>query len=121
MRKILLYVFCFILLCFAIPIIFTRKANETKVVTTMENITTKENIIEQINEEESNYDYKEYKIVKVIHTKTNIIEEIPLDEYLYGVVSAEMPADFEMEALKAQAIVARTYTIYKIQNNNRKA
>lgn len=39
-----------------------------------------------------------------------------LDEYLYNVVSAEMPASFELEALKAQAIVARTYTIYKAQN-----
>lgn len=27
-----------------------------------------------------------------------------------------MPADYELEALKAQAIVARTYTIYKVQN-----
>ncbi len=34
----------------------------------------------------------------------------------YGVVSAEMPADYEQEALKAQAVVARTYTIYKIKN-----
>lgn len=33
----------------------------------------------------------------------------------YGVVSAEMPAYYEEEALKAQAIVARTYTIYKIK------
>ena len=39
-----------------------------------------------------------------------------LDEYLCNVVSAEMPANYEIEALKAQAIVARTYTIYKILN-----
>ena len=55
-----------------------------------------------------------------MHTKTNQIEEINIDEYLYGVVSSEMPADFEMEALKAQAIVARTYTIYTINHNNGK-
>ncbi|MBO4816432.1 MAG: stage II sporulation protein D [Clostridia bacterium] len=42
------------------------------------------------------------------------MEELELDNYLLGVVSAEMPANFEMEALKAQAIVARTYTLYKI-------
>ena len=35
-------------------------------------------------------------------------------------VSAEMPASFEKEALKAQAVVARTYTIYKIVNNDGK-
>ena len=39
---------------------------------------------------------------------------------MYGVVSAEMPVDFELEALKAQAVVARTYTIYKIINSGKK-
>jgi len=124
MKKILLYTFCFILVCFAIPIFFTRKIKENQVVATAENAqintTNIENVIEQINVEESTYDYKDYKIVKLLHTKENNIEEICLDEYLYGVVSSEMPVNFEIEALKAQAIVARTYTIYKIQNNNRK-
>ena len=43
------------------------------------------------------------------------VEEIDLGTYLVGVVRAEMPASFEEEALKAQAVAARTYTIYKIQ------
>ncbi|MFR3921549.1 MAG: SpoIID/LytB domain-containing protein [Dysosmobacter welbionis] len=38
-----------------------------------------------------------------------------LGEYLVGVVRAEMPASFEPEALKAQAVAARTYTLYKMQ------
>ncbi len=38
---------------------------------------------------------------------------------MYGVVSSEMPASFEIEALKAQAVAARTYTIYKINNNDK--
>ena len=42
-------------------------------------------------------------------------EEMPLEEYLIGVVGAEMPASFEPEALKAQAVAARTYTLYKMQ------
>lgn len=37
-------------------------------------------------------------------------EEMDMDTYLVGVVLAEMPAYFEEEALKAQAVVARTYT-----------
>lgn len=37
-------------------------------------------------------------------------EEQELEEYLTGVVLAEMPASFELEALKAQAVAARTYT-----------
>jgi len=40
------------------------------------------------------------------------ILELPLEEYLVGVVAAEMPAAFEAEALKAQAVAARTYTLY---------
>ena len=69
------------------------------------------------NINESSYDYKKYNTVKVLHTKTGSVENLNLDEYLYGVVSAEMPASFEKEALKAQSIVARTYTIYKIIHN----
>ncbi len=38
-----------------------------------------------------------------------VVEERDLDAYLVGVVLAEMPASFEMEALKAQAVAARTY------------
>ena len=67
-----------------------------------------------------NYEYKRYGTVKVLHTKDNSIEEMKMDEYLLGVVSAEMPADFEEEALKAQAVVARTYTVYKIEHNQSK-
>ena len=44
------------------------------------------------------------------------VEEMTLGEYLVGVVRAEMPASFEIEALKAQATAARTYTLYKIQS-----
>ena len=40
--------------------------------------------------------------------------EIPMDEYLQCVVRAEMPASFAQEALCAQAVAARTYTLYKM-------
>ena len=66
------------------------------------------------------YNYEQYGTLKLLHKDTGKIEEIDIDEYLYGVVSAEMPASFEEEALKAQAVVARTYTIYKIINNEDK-
>ena len=41
-------------------------------------------------------------------------EIVPMDlgTYVVGVVAAEMPASYEMEALKAQAVAARTYTLY---------
>lgn len=40
---------------------------------------------------------------------------INLNDYLTGVLAAEMPANFPEEALKAQAVAARTYTLYKIE------
>jgi stage II sporulation protein D len=40
-----------------------------------------------------------------------------LDDYLIGVVAAEMPADFDIEALKAQAVAARTYTLLRISSS----
>ena len=46
------------------------------------------------------------------------VVEMDLGTYLVGVVRAEMPASFETEALKAQAVAARTYTLYHIQNTS---
>jgi stage II sporulation protein D len=49
--------------------------------------------------------------VAVYRTSKEVIEKLPLDNYLVGVVAAEMPATFELEALKAQAMAARTYIV----------
>ncbi len=45
-----------------------------------------------------------------------LINEVALDEYLYGVVPSEMPASYPKEALKAQAVCARTYAYAHILN-----
>ncbi|WP_291648623.1 stage II sporulation protein D [Clostridium sp.] len=52
-------------------------------------------------------------VIKVHLTKEDKIIEVPLEEYVKSVVSGEMPASFESEALKAQAIAARTYVAAK--------
>lgn len=44
----------------------------------------------------------------------NIYNELPFEQYLYGVVPAEMPSSWHMEALKAQAVAARNYGILSI-------
>jgi stage II sporulation protein D len=47
-----------------------------------------------------------------------LINELPLEEYIKSVVSAEVGADWDMEALKAQAVMSRTYALFqKIQNS----
>lgn len=58
-------------------------------------------------------------LIKVLNVKTKEIEIMPLEEYIVGVVAAEMPADFETEALKAQAVAARTYTIKRYETHKK--
>lgn len=52
--------------------------------------------------------------VEVYNPQLETVDDIALEEYIKGVVSAEMPASFEPEALKAQAIASRTYALRKI-------
>ena len=47
------------------------------------------------------------------------IKKKELEEYVLGVVAGEMPASFEMEALKAQAVASRTYAAYKLEKSNK--
>ena len=104
MKKILFYGLFIICLIIIMPIIFS-------------NLKTQEVYSNEIIDEK--FDYGEYSNIKLLHTENGEIEELNLDEYLYGVVSSEMPASFDMEALKAQAVVARTYTIYQIKNGGK--
>ncbi|MFV9568663.1 stage II sporulation protein D [Thermoanaerobacter mathranii] len=60
-----------------------------------------------------NLNNKDYHTVNVFITNQNKIQKIDLEEYVKGVVAAEMPAEFEIEALKAQAVTARTYVLSK--------
>ncbi|MBD5118938.1 MAG: stage II sporulation protein D [Clostridiales bacterium] len=47
--------------------------------------------------------------------KDGTVEEMTMADYLWAVVAAEMPATFEPEALRAQAVCARTYSLWKMQ------
>lgn len=46
-----------------------------------------------------------------------LINELPLEDYLKGVVAAEVGSKWENEALKAQAVASRTYALYQKRNN----
>ncbi|MFW5436634.1 stage II sporulation protein D [Paenibacillus apiarius] len=52
--------------------------------------------------------------VRVHLSGTRQVERVALEQYVRGVVAAEMPSDFELEALKAQAIAARTYIVRRL-------
>jgi len=63
---------------------------------------------------------KQENNISISVLKNNKTVEMPLEEYVVSVVLAEMPADFDIEALKAQAVVTRTYTCRKIDNPKHK-
>lgn len=91
MKKFGFYVILMIVIIVLLPLIIVRSINmveETKITENQSDIT--------INV----YIENQKKVVKM-----------QLEEYLLGVVAAEMPASFEIEALKAQAIAARTYAL----------
>lgn len=56
--------------------------------------------------------------VKVYLTEEKKVVDVPLEAYIRGVVAAEMPAEFHVEALKAQALAARTYIVDRLEREN---
>ncbi len=119
MRKFFLYIILIVFICFCIPIIFTNGFSKPTEKTASEEIDEKQQGDSENSKEKNNYNYGKYSTIKLLHSKTNKVENVKLDEYLLNVVSAEMPVTYEKEALKAQAVVARTYTIYKIENGGK--
>lgn len=105
MKKIVFYLAFIIILVISMPVVFTNKFKTEEVASN------------EVADEK--FDYGEYSNIKLLHEQTGEIETLSLDEYLYGVVASEMPATFELEALKAQAVAARTYTIYQIKNGSK--
>lgn len=55
-------------------------------------------------------------VVPVYRTAQKQVEKVEIERYVAGVLSSEMPAEFEIEALKAQAIAARTYIVKQLLN-----
>ncbi|OCT13122.1 stage II sporulation protein D [Paenibacillus pectinilyticus] len=53
-------------------------------------------------------------MIPVYLTKQATVQTVPLEQYVRGVLAAEMPVEFELEALKAQAMAARTYVVRRV-------
>ncbi|BAF60990.1 hypothetical membrane protein [Pelotomaculum thermopropionicum SI] len=53
-------------------------------------------------------------IIRVYLHQEDRVVYMQLEDYLVGVVAAEMPAEFPLEALKAQAVAARTYAVKRM-------
>ncbi len=58
-----------------------------------------------------------FEITPVGSETLQVVNEVPMDEYLYQVLPSEMPASWHLEALKAQAVAARTYAVREALNS----
>lgn len=92
------------------PIIVVEKEQpkveiKEDVVQTQKPVINNNNTINKEQKEETK------KTIVTIYRSNGNIEQLELEEYIVGVVAAEMPAAFNIEALKAQSIAARTYAL----------
>lgn len=70
-----------------------------------------------IKEEKMNFHFGSNLMIRVKRNATGNIEKVPFEEYITGVLAGEMPVNFELEALKAQAVAARSYAMKKMEQN----
>lgn len=99
MKKVIYYVIIMIIVTIILPMLIVRGCS-----------TVIEDVKPKVKVEKS-----EVKIKVYIKDKDKV-EEMSLENYIKGVVAAEMPVEFELEALKAQAVAARTYAFSRIMN-----
>ena len=71
-----------------------------------------------IKDEEIKFKYTSNMMVRV--KQDDEIVKVPFEDYIVGVLAGEMPVSFELEALKAQAVAARSYVMKKIEYNKDK-
>ena len=93
MKKIIIFITLLIFIPFFIVIIYNKNYKEI----------------------ELNYITTTY--IRVKRNNTNNIETIPLEVYIVGVLAGEMPINFDMEALKAQAVASRSFALKRMEYN----
>lgn len=130
MKKVIYYIIAIIIIIIILPMFIVKSCSVNVIGSYGEKIIRVDDdfYIDQENDiitldKTNSYEIKSYENygqranikVKVLFEKDNKVKEIDLEEYLLGVVAAEMPANFNIEALKAQAVAARTYTYGRIK------
>ena len=117
MKKLIVYIILIVLILFILPIIFTKDFTSNEKNFDQTKLASENN--NEINKEKANYQYSNYGKIKLLCKENGTVEEMNIDDYLLGVIAAEMPANYNIEALKAQAVVARTYTIFTVKNSTK--
>lgn len=93
MKKIIILLLMLIGIPYLITICFIKKDNEIK------------------------FYFSSNTTVRIKRNATGKIDNVLLEDYIVGVLAGEMPVSFEIEALKAQAVAARTYVMKRLVNN----
>ncbi len=121
MKNFIIFFLIVMVISFITPNLFIRDVlaiNEEPIISNSgKNIFSKiqEKFFEKEKEEPKR---EEQNKIRLLMTDSNEIIELDFDEYIKGVLIGEMPVTYEIEALKAQALVARTYTLYKLKNTD---
>ncbi|EGT3615308.1 stage II sporulation protein D [Clostridium perfringens] len=102
--EVVIFIGVVILSIFIIPILFGFLSSSSTAESNEIDIKRNQKLTEVVN----------IKEVEVYISKENKVKKIPLEDYVLSVVSSEMPASFHDEALKAQAVLARTFVINKM-------
>ena len=71
-----------------------------------------------IKDDEIKFHFVSNMKVRVKRSNGNI-DKVPFEKYVKGVLAGEMPTEFELEALKAQAVAARSYVMKKMEDNRK--
>ena len=114
----LIYAFAVFIMLLTIPNLslnfFEKKMNLTSAAVIQEENIFR-NTAEKHEKKINTIKVHEPELIKVYNNKTNEVMVIDFEEYLKGVVASEMPAEFNIEALKAQGVTARTYLLYRLK------
>ena len=116
-KKFIVFFIMFVILIFSYKdkVILDDKTSLDNEVISEDNV-SKNNIIENsIGDKNDSNDKDDTIYVSTIIN--NEKTELSLEDYIVGVVSCEMPASFDIEALKAMSVAARTYALYKRNKN----
>lgn len=100
----------------ALPILISVVSyKDVNINTTVKQSPSKQEISMNKAKEIINYETvnKKSPTINIYNHKLGKNQSIDIEKYLYGVLAGEMSADFDIEALKAQALAARTYVAYK--------
>lgn len=93
-----------------------KNQNNKKPQTTTKNPQNTTNQTTTPSKTEPVVEIKKPDFLITMYRSNGTVVEMELEEYLIGVVAAEMPASFNIEALKAQSIAARTYAVKRIKS-----